>query len=254
MKESMKELERILKELGISKVKFAKYLGVSRQMVYNYLKMESINDWPKEKKIRLFKLLDINSIEEIKNISIDYDYIKAIDERLAQGMKITTLNAKSEFTDLPVEYQELISDIIYTIKSSINKDTYITFKQLHEIIQNINNSHEIKYILEYLSKAFGYTDPKIFSFNEHNQVVLESILYSGFSLYKSGRYSRTKILETHEKFVQDLKRVKEEQMNRTQELNLIKIQALKELGYTALTEENAREVFAKMAEIQSRTI
>ena len=69
MKESMKELERILKELGISKVKFAKYLGVSRQMVYNYLKMESINDWPKEKKIRLFKLLDINSIEEIKNIS-----------------------------------------------------------------------------------------------------------------------------------------------------------------------------------------
>ena len=60
-------------------------------------------------------------LRKLKIFPIDYDYIKAIDERLAQGMKITTLNAKSEFTDLPVEYQELISDIIYTIKSSINK-------------------------------------------------------------------------------------------------------------------------------------
>ena len=33
----MNELKRILNELGISKVKLAKYLGVSRQMVYNYL-------------------------------------------------------------------------------------------------------------------------------------------------------------------------------------------------------------------------
>ena len=33
----MKELNNILSEIGISKVKLAKYLGVSRQMLYNYL-------------------------------------------------------------------------------------------------------------------------------------------------------------------------------------------------------------------------
>ena len=32
----MKYLNELLKELGISKVKLARYLGVSRQMVYNY--------------------------------------------------------------------------------------------------------------------------------------------------------------------------------------------------------------------------
>ena len=55
----MEKLNNILSELGISKVKLAKYLGVSRQMVYNYLELDSISKWPKEKKLLLFKLLDI---------------------------------------------------------------------------------------------------------------------------------------------------------------------------------------------------
>ena len=37
----MKRLNEILQELGISKVRLAKYLGVSRQMVYNYLELKS---------------------------------------------------------------------------------------------------------------------------------------------------------------------------------------------------------------------
>ena len=36
------------------------------------------------------------------------------------------------------------------------------------------------------------------------------------------------------------------------ELNNIKIQALKELNYTEINENNATEVFEKIAEIQSR--
>lgn len=39
----MNRLNDLLQELGISKVRLAKYLGVSRQMVYNYLEMDSIN-------------------------------------------------------------------------------------------------------------------------------------------------------------------------------------------------------------------
>ena len=47
----MKELNDILVELGISKVRLAKYLGVSRQMLYNYLALNSLNEWPKEKSV-----------------------------------------------------------------------------------------------------------------------------------------------------------------------------------------------------------
>ena len=49
----MKKLNEILNESGVTKVKLSKYLGVSRQMVYNYLEMDSINEWPLEKKIKL---------------------------------------------------------------------------------------------------------------------------------------------------------------------------------------------------------
>ena len=46
----MNKLNEILQELGISKVKLAKYLGVSRQMIYNYLDMDDVSKWPKDKK------------------------------------------------------------------------------------------------------------------------------------------------------------------------------------------------------------
>ena len=57
----MEKLNDILHELGISKVKLAKFLGVSRQMIYNYLELDDINKWPKDKKIMLFNLLEIKS-------------------------------------------------------------------------------------------------------------------------------------------------------------------------------------------------
>ena len=43
-------------------------------------------------------------------------------------------------------------------------------------------------------------------------------------------------------------------MSRTMELNTVKVQALKELGYTEINENNATEVFEKIAEIQSRKV
>ena len=59
----MRQLNELFQELGISKVRLAKYLGVSRQMVYNYLELDNINKWPKEKKILLYKLLNIEDGE-----------------------------------------------------------------------------------------------------------------------------------------------------------------------------------------------
>ena len=51
-----------------------------------------------------------------------------------------------------------------------------------------------------------------------------------------------------------LERKKEEVLSRTQQLNTVKIQALKELGYTEITKDNASEVLNKMAEIESRKV
>ena len=44
----------------------------------------------------------------------------------------------------------------------------------------------------------------------------------------------------------------EEKLSRTQQLNTVKIQALRELGYTEINATNAAEVFEKIAEIESR--
>ena len=87
----MKLLNEILQELGISKVNLAKYLGVSRQMIYNYLELESLNKWPKEKKILLFKLLDIEdgSDKSLSKIKINSEYIMEVERRLNQSIKDT---------------------------------------------------------------------------------------------------------------------------------------------------------------------
>ena len=83
----MEKLNELFQELGISKVRLAKYLGVSRQMVYNYLELKDINKWPKEKKILLYKLLDITDIKEIEDLKVTTDYLMAVESRLNQGVK-----------------------------------------------------------------------------------------------------------------------------------------------------------------------
>ena len=45
---------------------------------------------------------------------------------------------------------------------------------------------------------------------------------------------------------------KEEKLSRTQQLNTVKVQALRELGYTEINTENAAEVYEKIYEIESR--
>lgn len=75
----MDKLNEILQEVGISKVKLAKYLGVSRQMIYNYLEMNDISRWPKDKKMKLFNLLDIKEAKEIDDIVVDTEFINKVD-------------------------------------------------------------------------------------------------------------------------------------------------------------------------------
>lgn len=256
----MQELNRILNEVGISKVRLAKYLGVSRQMLYNYLALDTLEKWPKEKSVKLLSLLDIKSEDDLKNIVVDGNYILKTEEKINDAVKSSSSRGEV-YTDLKGfnrKEQELLSDIINLLKEKLandkTKDTYYTYKYLYHYIQSMETAEELKYILGYMSKSLGFIDPMEFVFNKDKQFIFESILFSAMTLYNNGGASRTKINETHKRFVQDIDHKKEDKLSRTQELNTAKIQALKELGYTEINEGNAKEVLDKIAEIQSRKV
>ncbi len=258
----MNRLNELLQELGISKVRLAKYLGVSRQMVYNYLELDDINKWPKEKKILLFKLLDIEDGEEgtIKSIKVTTDYLMSVESRLNQSVKSTSdMDSYFDMKGLNKENQTLLADLTYLLKEKLldenNKEVnYYAIEYLYHMVQSMDNVPEIKYILGYMSKTTGFTNPEEYKFNEDKQFIFEGILYSALTLYNNGGASRSKLAESHKRFVQEIEQKNEEKLSRTQQLNTIKIQALKELGYTEINESNAQEVIEKIAEIESRKV
>ena len=94
----MRKLNDLFQELGISKVRLAKYLGVSRQMVYNYLELNDINKWPKEKKLLLFKLLDVSDAKEIDDIKPVVKYCT-----MDQELKMDTIS----------KIKEAMSNLVY---------------------------------------------------------------------------------------------------------------------------------------------
>lgn len=258
----MGRLNELLQELGISKVRLAKYLGVSRQMVYNYLELDDINKWPKEKKILLFKLLDIEDGDEstINGIKVTTDYLMAVESRLNQGVKSTSdLDNYFDLKGLGKEEQTLLADITYLLKEKLlddnkKEENYYAIEYLYHMLQSIDNVPEIKYIFGYMSKTTGFTNPEDYRFNEDKQFIFEGILYSALTLYNNGGASRSKLAESHKRFVQEIEQKNEEKLSRTQQLNTIRIQALKELGYTEMNEANAAEIIEKIAEIESRKV
>ena len=259
----MDRLNELLQELGISKVRLAKYLGVSRQMVYNYLELPSLNKWPKEKKLLLFRLLDIDDgeVATLDSLKINTEYLMAVEQRLNQNVKDNGgIDGLIDIKGLKKEEQELLSDIIYIIKEKFSdenknyKETYYTFQYLFHMLQSLENVPEVKYILGYVSKTTGFTNPRDFKFSEDKQLLFEGILHSAITLYHSGGASRRMVLESHNRFVQEMEQKNEEKLSRTQQLTTVKTQALKELGYSEINTENANEVLEKMAEIESRNV
>lgn len=257
----MDRLNEILHELGISKVKLAKFLGVSRQMIYNYLELDDINKWPKDKKVLLLNLLGVKSAEEIDNIKVDTDYIMDVEARvnnLFQNNIHTDVCDNNLYNGLGKKEKELLASLIDLIKDGLedsdNSDAYYEYKYLYNFLQAMNGSREPKFILGYIAKAAGFVDPMEFVFDEEQQFIFESIMFSAMTLYASGAASKTKLAESHKRFEEKISNKKEELMSRTMELNTIKLQALKELGYTEINESNASEIFERIAEIQSRKI
>ena len=74
----VEKVNLILKKANISKVNLSKYLGVSRQMVYNYFDGDDLSKLPNEKCQLLFNLLDVTSEKEILDINITNDYLQRV--------------------------------------------------------------------------------------------------------------------------------------------------------------------------------
>ncbi len=256
----MDKLNDLLQELGVSKVRLSKYLGVSRQMVYNYLVLDSLDKWPKEKKILLLQLLDLKegTNEELAAIKVDTEYLMNVEKRLNIGVKNgSEMENILDLKGLDKESRLLLNDIVFLLKEKLeeNKNNdFSAIKYLYNLLQSMDNVPEIKYILAYMAKTNGFINSEEFAFNEDKQFIFESILYAALNLYNNGGASKSKVAENRRKFVQEIEAKKEEKLSRTQQLNTTKIQALKELGYTEINESNAAEVFEKIAEIQSRKV
>lgn len=255
----VEKINLILKKANISKVNLAKYLGVSRQMVYNYLDGDDLSKLPNDKCQLLFELLDVESISEILDIDVNSEYLQKVGSKIFDLKKTTTKKEEIiELSGLKKEEINLISDITIMLKNILIEDkgregeAFATVLYTHQFIQNLSTSKELKYLLGYFSKNFGYTDPNKFIFDENNQYVFESIMYSAMSLYSNGGASRTKLTESHKRWEAMLASKKEEKLSRTQELNTAKVQALRDLGYDKIDEKNASEVLDKIAEIMSQ--
>ena len=256
----METLNNLLQELGISKVKLAKYLGVSRQMIYNYLELENLNKWPKEKKLLLYKLLDIKDGEDatLKSIKVNAQYLEDVEVRLNQSVKSNVSETYFNLKSLEKNEQILVNDLISLVKEKFteekNKDTYNEFLYLYHVLQSIDSIPEIRYILAYLSKTTGFSDPNEYKFDETAQFILESIIFTAMNLYNNGGATKSKLISAHERFVKEIENTKEEVLSRTQKITTDKLQALRELGYDKITTDNAQEVLNKIAEIQSRKV
>lgn len=254
----MQNLKKLFSELGISKVRLAKYLGVSRQMLYNYLAEDKLENWPKEKVMKVLCLLGVKEIQELDNIKVDGEYIIQVENRLNDGVKDTSDQFSiSELKGLNKKEQELLANLIQLLKEGLtddkSKDAYHSYRYLYYFLQSMDTIKELKYVLGYFAKSMGFVEPTEYVFNQEKQFIFESIIFSAMTLYNNGGASKSKIAETHKRFVQEINHKKEEVLSRTQELNTAKVQALKELGYTEINSENAKEVLDKIAEIQSRT-
>ena len=179
----VEKVNHILKQANISKVNLAKYLGVSRQMIYNYFDGEDLSKLPSDKCKLLYDLLDAYSDKEILDIEINNDYLQSVSNKIFTSKKNTPKKEEViELAGLDKEEVNLISDISLMLKNIIldNKaregEAIETVRYVYNFIQNLSTNKELKYVLGYFSKNFGYTDPNKFVFDENNQYVFESII------------------------------------------------------------------------------
>lgn len=83
----VEKINLILKKANISKVNLAKYLGVSRQMVYNYFDGSDLSKLPNEKCQMLFELLNVKNTDEILALDITKDYLQCVGNKIVDSKR-----------------------------------------------------------------------------------------------------------------------------------------------------------------------
>ena len=136
----MERLNEKLYELGITKVKLAKILGVSRQMIYNYLELDDLNKWPKDKKVIILNLLDIKSPDELNDIKVDTDYIMKVESKIntlfVDNNKLNHIPTNDAlFAGIGKKQKEIMTDIIAFMREKFDDNddmvTYNSFLYLY---------------------------------------------------------------------------------------------------------------------------
>ena len=181
-----------------------------------------------------------------------------VEKRLNNAIKQSNSgDSVIDMAGLTKENKTLLSDFIFLIKEKLEDNTdenSSAIKYMYYMLQSMDNIPEIKYIMGYMAKSNGFIKPEEYAFDEDKQFIFEGILYSALTLYNNGGASKSKLAESHKRFIQEIEQKNEEKLTRTQQLSTVKIQALRELGYNDINAENAAEVFEKMAEIQTRKV
>ena len=142
----VEKINLILKKANISKVNLAKYLGVSRQVVYNYLDSTDLSKLPNEKCQLLFELLNVKSADEILALEINKEYLQTVGSRIFDSAKEEEKKEKNciDLIGLNKEEIELINDITLMSKNILleNKgregEALATVTYLHHFIENLN--------------------------------------------------------------------------------------------------------------------
>ena len=116
----MKEAKRIIDEANISKVSVAKFLGVSRQMLYNYLSLDSISDLPSDKQGKLLDLFGVEKEADLKKIKVDERYISSIESRMSDLTEADRAIVQAELDKLITKYNNFVNSINVEFEESIS--------------------------------------------------------------------------------------------------------------------------------------
>lgn len=229
----MKNISDLLKKLNISKVNMSKYLGVSRQMFYNYLALDKLEDWPEEKRECIQSLFGINTFDDIKYIEITPELKKEVKEQVDSAIKERKdLDINKDINDFEEESQKLLLKIFNNLKTNLEKDKkYLTtYNYLYYFLIEMDQNDDLKYVLSYFSKLFRHTPVNEYKYDRSGQYILEAILYTALNLYNNGSASEKRLAKSHEKFESFVQGRFSKDLTQTQELAQIRIEAMEKLN------------------------
>ena len=158
----VEKINLILKKANISKVNLAKYLGVSRQMVYNYLDSTDLSKLPNEKCQLLFELLNVKSADEILALEINKEYLQTVGSRIFDSAKEE--EKKEKYYDCSFTRTYRVVDLLDGYVAEVPEESYVVLDAFldhgaftHRISSELKKKLEVNkyYEFTYTLKGIG---------------------------------------------------------------------------------------------------